>query len=559
MRPRPEAPANTQSLRDAGEVLRATLSRAPIAIVIIDTSGQVRGGWNDATTRLLGWSVEEVRDRTLSSLLDPRTDAGIPVVVTPEARGGPVPRTAATVSTRAGELVHVEISSALLTNAAGGLSGAVVFIEDRSSLRILEAQLKQAQKLEAVGQLAGGIAHDFNNLLTIVQTNAELLGDQLPDRAALGEHLTDIQEAVTRGSQLIGRLMAFGRNDPMEYGTLDMGPLVSSYANTLGRVLPDNIQVEVTVGADVPQVRADPGALQQIMLNLATNARDAMPDGGKLRLQVVRATHSGAEPRGAVEAPGGALGEPGGALGEPGGALGEPGGDWVRLSVQDSGVGVEPDVLEHIFEPFFTTKSPDKGTGLGLSMVQELTRQLGGSATVRSEPSKGTEFRIFIPAASPATEPEALGGTISASPSGRPPEGTGTILIVEDDISVRKVLRRALLGAGYDVVVTADGEQALEAFRAHPSGVDLVLSDLIMPNMDGASLYQALNDTGSPDVPFLFISGYGDQDPRVEALLAQGIPVLHKPWSVQHLCEAVQDALSESPASKGTDLGSNLR
>ncbi|MGI9627485.1 MAG: hybrid sensor histidine kinase/response regulator [Longimicrobiales bacterium] len=514
-------------------ILRATLSAAPTPVVVVDLEGLVRGGWNEAAERLFGWTEAEAKNQLLNDLLKACSEIGDPVPLTPDSDGWPTPAGTIKVSTKGGNRVSVCISRKLIHNASGATVGAVIFLEDRSQRASLEAQLKQAQKLEAVGQLTGGIAHDFNNLLTIVQTNAELLGDQLDlgegtgpegqvQRTVVGEHLDDIQAAVTRGSDLVRRLMAFGRSDPTHSELVNLGTLISTYGDTLRRVLSDSIQIEVVVGPQVPTVRADPGVIQQIILNLATNARDAMPAGGLLRLQATRASPPG-DRTSATE--------------------NKNQEDWAQLTVADSGEGVEAHIVPHIFEPFFTTKSADQGTGLGLSMVQELTRQLGGSVSVDSTPGEGTEFRILIPPGSPDVK-------VTPSPAEpgielRDRNGTGTVLIVEDDASVRKVIRRTLSGAGYHVVVTADGEQAVEAFRAHQGGVDLVVSDLVMPNMDGATLYEELAGEGGSSVPFLFISGYGDQDTRVEALIARGVPVLHKPWSVQQLCEAVQDALGE--------------
>ena len=500
--------------RDAAEVLRATLGSAPCALVVVDREGRIRGGWNQRAEAMLGWSFDEVKHRVLDTLIDARDDAGLPVAMGPGGEDPPE-LSRITVSDRYGTAIPVQVTSGLFRDASGGVTGAVLFLEDLSEREALESQLKQAQKLEAVGQLTGGIAHDFNNLLTIVQTNAELLGDRVEDLPGVAEHLADIQTAVDRGSALVRRLMAFGRNDPTRTEVLDLGALVTSYAATLERVLPDHIQVETTVGAQVPAVRADAGALQQILLNLATNAKDAMPEGGRLTLQVVRATH----------------------------AQDEPEGDWVCLSVEDTGIGIDPEALDQIFEPFYTTKPIEQGTGLGLSMVRELARGLGGSVRVRSTPGSGTEFRIYLPPAD-ATGLESADQPEHAA-AAAPDEAkrcTGTILVVEDDHSVRKVIRRALSGVGYDVIATADGAQAVEAFEAHPEGVDLVVSDLVMPNMDGASLYHALNPGEQESVPFLFISGYSHQDVRIEALLEQGVPVLQKPWSVGQLCEAVQDA-----------------
>ena len=434
----PDSGTKARSHRDAAEVLKATLAATPCPVVVVDGEGRIRGGWNAPAVKLLGWTSSEVKGRSLPDLLALRTADGARLAVSPDNREQGLPPTSALVTTRAGEAIPVEVSTTPFRNADQRVTGAVVFLEDRSHRRTLEAQLRQSQKLEAVGQLAGGIAHDFNNLLTIVQTNAELLADELEGAGTTSsEHLADIQDAVSRGSELVRRLMAFGRSDPDDVRSLDIGSLVSNYADTLQRVLPDSIQVEVTVGPDLPPVTADPGAIQQVILNLATNARDAMPGGGRLAFTVARRAPDSSDDD----------------------------QDRVRLSVCDTGVGIDADMLEHVFEPFFTTKAPDRGTGLGLSMVRELTRQMGGSVEVSSTPGIGTEFHIDLPAGFGGTEgPDASEAGAKRAPS----VGSGTILVVEDDTSVRKVIRRALTGAGYDVIVTADGEQALEAYHTHP-------------------------------------------------------------------------------------------
>ena len=507
-------------------MLRTTLAGAPLAAFVIDWEGQVRSGWNDRAAELFECEAHEALGQNVHDLCAPRTRTGAPADLTPSkdgSRSGPTPLQMRAAS---GRTFTATATVAPFRNHLGQVAGGVVFIEDRSQQSTLEAQLRQAQKLEAVGQLAGGIAHDFNNLLTIVQTNTELLQDQLNALGAgeaAAEHLSDIGDAVARGSELVRRLMAFGRKEPERVRVLDLGELISGYAKTIQRVLPDDVKVEVAVGPRVPPVRVDPGAVQQIVLNLVTNARDAMTGGGSLRLTVTSAPPEASKP-------------------------------GVLLSVADTGKGIEPDHLEHVFEPFFTTKDADRGTGLGLSMVRELVRQMDGSVEVTSELGKGTEFVLHFPAAQGASEPSA--GIEATPPGRRRGSAAATVLVVEDDASVRKVIRRALASAGYEVIVTADGEQALEAFNRHPEAVDLVVSDLIMPNMDGASLHSALQSRDGPPVPFLFISGYGDRDPRVEELLSRGVPVLHKPWSVAALCEAVQDALLVSPDSKEVDSGS---
>lgn len=525
-----ESGERSRRLDDALQALHTMMALSPAATVVVDTEGRVRGGWNPAAEALLGWNLGDLRGKLLPGFAAPGST--LEDALDHLKRGVRFPPQPGRVPTKSGTEAEVSISAAPLRRD-GHTTGGLLMLEDRSERVRLESQLRQAQKLEAVGQLAGGIAHDFNNLLTIVQTNAELLADEFGEEVRTRDHLSDIQEAVERGSALVRRLMVFSRDEPIRKETLDVAALVDRYAATLRRVLPETIQVEVVLGPDAAPIHADPGAIHQVLLNLATNARDAMPEGGRLVLQV-----SGGHPLDAAPSES---------------QDGDP-RDWTTISVKDTGVGMPADVKRRVFEPFYTTKSADKGTGLGLSMVYGLVTQHGGSVSLDSSPGEGTEFRLTFPAADRSTLPIPETDEVVSVPQQAiaTAPATETILVVEDDPSIRKVIQRTLGTRGYAILMAADGEQALEALRQHPGEVDLVISDLIMPRMDGVTLFEKHAEVGPP-VPFLFISGYGEQDPRIEALLAEGVPIVHKPWSVQGLSDAVRTVLSRVGDSKEVD------
>ncbi len=389
----------------------------------------------------------------------------------------------------------------------GNLAYLSVLARDISKQRSVEEQLRQAQKLEAVGQLSGGIAHDFNNLLTVVQANVTLLadGDPTTDPALL---LADIEAAAKRGRDLVRRLMVFSRKE-----TLDVRPYclddLEDYVRTLRRLLPETVNVRWRSEAPAAVIQADSGALQQILLNLATNARDAMPQGGVLTIAVEEAAPSASRPRA------------------------------VQLSVSDTGTGIAPSQLERIFEPFYTTKTPGRGTGLGLAMVYALVQELGGEITVDSEPGAGTTFRLLFPRARGAS------ARIEVADSPPPVEGNGeTILVVEDEAPIRRVCRRSLERVGYQVLLAADGEAGLEVFRSQAGAIDLVISDVVMPKMDGPRLLERIRADGY-DVPFMFMTGYTESE-MGEKVDTRRVSILSKPWSRDGLQRSVARALGKA-------------
>jgi signal transduction histidine kinase/CheY-like chemotaxis protein len=388
----------------------------------------------------------------------------------------------------------------------------------------LEAQLRQAQKMEAIGQFTGGIAHDFNNLLTIILSNVELLKSELSTGpAGAPADLAEIEAAARKAAAMVRKLLAFSRTGQLELGPVDLPRLVRDLSVMLHRLLPETIDVGVMADGDVPQVLADPGAVEQILFNLATNARDAMPRGGALRIAV--------DQRQLDERFRDAMGD------------GRP-GLYACLSVSDTGAGMDPAVLEHMFEPFFTTKPPGIGTGLGMAMVYGLVRQHGGLVDIESEPGRGTTVRVYFPAA-------ARADAAPARPRVSPPPGVGgteTVLLVEDEDGIRRVAQRALERAGYRVLTAADGVEGLKMFGAHSKEIHLVVSDVVMPRCGGPELRDAVRKTGQA-VPFLFMSGYAARGAGSTENLDLEAPVLHKPWSVADLLGRVRQVLDAERGS----------
>ena len=421
---------------------------------------------------------------------------------------------------RNGQSILVRLAGRAVRRADGSIECFETIAEDETERRALEEQLRQSQKLEAIGQLTGGIAHDFNNLLTIILANAQLLAKAIP---ATLEHahadLRDVTSAALRGRVMVKELLGFARRSRLELQPVSLDGLVRDLSGFLRRILPADVEIVTHDGADLPDVRADVHAVEQIVFNLATNARDAMPDGGVLRIETSQ-VHLAEEQRqacGAVRA-----------------------GAHVCLAVDDTGVGMDAATRARMFEPFFTTKAPGKGTGLGLATVYGLVKQHGGGIEVDSEPGKGTRFRIYFPLAEAAAAP--------ARPQPGEPEARGgseTVLVVEDDDQLRRSAKRILEDAGYQVVTAADGLEALEALR-QTAGVRLVFSDLVMPRLGGRALYDAARREGVT-IPFLFASGYSDPDRG--GSLDPALPLMHKPWMATDLLGRIRAILDRKIAT----------
>jgi len=414
-----------------------------------------------------------------------------------------------------GTPIRVRLSGTALRDDKGQVVAFEMIVEDVTERRALEAQLRQAQKMEAVGQLTGGIAHDFNNLLTVILANAELIAKALPpEESDLKRDLEELQGAARRGAAMVRKLLAFSRREELRLRPVDLPRLVADLEGVLRRLVPEHISLSTEIAENLPPVLADPGAVEQVLLNLVTNARDAMPNGGSLVIGIAPAAaeegHRGAQ---AASAAG-----------------------YVRLSVRDTGTGMDEATLAHLFEPFFTTKPPGVGTGLGMAMVYGLVKQQNGFVEVQSRWGAGTTVHVYLPAAS--AEPAPRG----PKPQARSPGGAETILLVEDEEGIRRSASRVLARAGYRVLVACDGEEALALYRQHRDEIALVISDVVMPRLGGTELYRALEREPKPP-KFIFTSGYAAREVADRAALERAGPLLQKPWDMDDFLRRVRQAL----------------
>ena len=381
--------------------------------------------------------------------------------------------------------------------------------------KLLQAQLLQAQKMESIGRLAGGVAHDFNNILTAILSYAELSLMKLPEHDPLRGHLISIQEASEKAATLTHQLLAFSRRQVLEMKVVDLNDVIRGLAKMLTRMIGEDMPLELRTGATASFVRADEGQIEQVLMNLAVNARDAMPSGGRLVIET-----ADVNPDDAV-------------LKSQG--VADP-GQYVMLSVTDSGAGMSAEVRERIFEPFFTTKELGRGTGLGLATVYGIVKQHGGHIIVDSEPGKGTIFRILLPLTA------GPGPQQAAEPSGPLPEGTETLLVVEDDELVRGLIDEVLAPLGYRVLTTASGDEALKTSDSFPGHVDLLLTDVVMPGMNGRQLAEVMR-TRRPGIKVLFMSGYTQDALSTQGILEPGVALIHKPLRAGTLARQIRQVL----------------
>ncbi|CAN5139932.1 hypothetical protein BH10PSE12_BH10PSE12_32010 [soil metagenome] len=418
-------------------------------------------------------------------------------------------------------------SVALSIAGVRGLGEAAVLLslKDNSEESKLKRQVAQATKMQAIGQLAGGVAHDFNNILTAIIGHCDLMLMRHTPGDSDYDDIQQVKSNSNRAAGLTRQLLAFSRQQTLRPQVLQLPDIVADVSNLLNRLLGENVKLVVSHGRSLGAVRADPGQLEQVIVNLAVNARDAMPGGGTLNIQTYAVPAARVrEMRSDIL----------------------PVDDYTALRVSDTGQGIPPDLISKIFEPFFTTKDVGKGTGLGLSTVYGIVKQSGGFIFAESEPGRGASFVIYLPVhATVAREP--VEGKPKAPEKRGETWGTGTILLVEDEDMVRNVAERALSRQGYTVLTAADGEQALEIL-AGGTTIDLMISDVVMPNMDGPTMVGHARIT-HPDLPVLFMSGYAEEQLRKSIDIAN-VAFLPKPFSVSQLAEAARDTLAAGRAGK---------
>jgi len=398
-----------------------------------------------------------------------------------------------------------------------GLPSFDVFAEDVTEKRILERQLQMAAKMEAVGRLSGGVAHDFNNLLGVIIGYSQLFKRKLDPQSPLREHAEEIEKAGQRAAALTRQLLAFSRQQVLTPAVLNLNDLVAEMLKMLPRLIGEDIAVSTSLAADLGRVKADHGQIEQVIMNLAVNARDAMPSGGQLRIETANREldqgyvrhHPGARP-----------------------------GQYVMLSVVDSGTGIDAETLAHIFEPFFTTKELGKGTGLGLATVYGVVKQSEGYVWVDSELGKGASFQIFLP----RVEEEQTAQVPMKTLEGQGAGASETILLVEDSEPLRKLTRSFLESHGFDVLVAQNGEEAIDVEARTSKKIHLLLTDVVMPGINGRVLAERLH-LKQREMKVLYISGYTDSFIAIHGVLERGMTLLNKPYTEDELVQKVRETL----------------
>jgi two-component system cell cycle sensor histidine kinase/response regulator CckA len=493
---------------------RLLFERHPLPMWVYDAETLRFLAVNDAAVRHYGYTRDEFLAMSIAEIRPVEEVEQLLATLGQEGPGSPIPRTWRHRK-KDGTLIDVEITAGRVEFE--GRDAALILAHDVSDRRRMEQRLIEAEKLEAVGRLAGGVAHDFNNLLTVIHGYASLLGARSDGRAR--DELGQIVHAAEQASALTRQLLAFSRRQVLHSDVLDLNDIVAGMQSMLQRIIGDDVSVGVRFAQGLAPVVADRAQIERVILNLAANARDAMPTGGRLTIETANveldadyvATHGEGSP-----------------------------GPHVMLAVSDTGAGMSEEVQRHLFEPFFTTKPAGAGTGLGLATVFGVVKQSGGSIFLYSEEGAGTTFKIYLPASAGRTPAPAPG---VASPGAR---GSETILVVEDDASVRDLVRLMLETSGYRVVAAAGAAEAEQVCAASGDAIDLVLTDVVMPDMNGRALAERLSEL-CPATRVLFMSGYSSEAVAHRGVIRPDSAFVEKPFTALTLTTKVRELLDRAP------------
>ncbi len=513
-----------EALRESAERMRAILESALDSIITMDHRGHIIE-FNPAAEKTFGYTRAEAIGKEMAELIIPpalreRHRRGLSHYL--ETGEGPVlgKRIEITAMRADGTEFPVELT---VTRVPGGDPPLFTgFVRDLAERRELEEQLRQSQKMEAVGRLAGGVAHDFNNLLTVITGRSHILLHRLAMDDPLRRHVDLVLKTAERAATLTQQLLAFSRKQVLQPKVLDLNAIVAGTQKMLRRLIGEDVELVTALGPALGCVRADPGQIEQVILNLAVNARDAMPQGGRLTLETVNVDldeafarhHGGARP-----------------------------GPHVMLAVSDTGVGMDADTQAHLFEPFFTTKGVGKGTGLGLATVYGIVKQSDGYIGVTTGPRRGARFEIYLPRVEEVSE--SSDGSRLAS---QPLRGQETILLVEDQEEVRDLTRDLLQMRGYTVLEARNGAEAAQLSEHHGEVIHLLVTDVVMPQMSGRELADRLVSR-RPDLKVLYMSGYTDEAIGPHGVLDPGVALLPKPFSPDALAQKVRDVLDVARAA----------
>jgi PAS domain S-box-containing protein len=523
-----------EELRQALSVLSATLDATYDGILVVDRMGRI-ASFNSRFVEM--WRIPDqvvaARDdnRAITYVLDQLRDPGGFIAKVRELYAAPDEESYDVLEFKDGRVFERFSKPQRIGGESVGRVWSFRDVTERRrtelALRQSEEQLRQAQKMEAIGRLAGGVAHDFNNLLTAILGNSSLLLDELPAVSAHRVGVEEILRAAERAAELTRQLLAFSRKQMLETRVLDLNTVVADMQKMLERLIGEHIELVVILASGLERVRADRGQIEQVILNLAVNARDAMPRGGRLMVETVNldVDESFARDHPPLKP-----------------------GRHVMLTVSDNGLGMDEDTVAHVFEPFFTTKERGKGTGLGLSTVYGIVRQSEGSISVSSRPDLGSTFRIVLPR---VDEPETAEVKIAA---GAGAIGNESVLLVEDESVVRALVRSTLLQRGYRVLEGENGAQALEIAERQAGAIDLLITDVVMPGMNGRELAERLLEM-SPGTGVLFISGYTDESIAQAGVFPRGTGFLQKPFTLESLARKVREILDAAHDEKERSAG----
>lgn len=520
--------------REALRLLESAVRQAKDAIVIttadIDSPGPRIVFVNPAFCELTGFSEDEILARTPRILQGPETDrAVIARLRTQLERGEPFFGYLRNYR-KDGTSYLVEIRMGPIRDDNGAITHWVAIQRDITERNQLEEQLRQASKLEAIGSLAGGIAHDFNNMLAVIRIQSDVLLESIGSESPLRPDIESIRKACEHSADLTRQLLAFSRKQVLQPRVLDLPGVLGRAESLLRHLIGESIEIETKYDPATPRVKADPGQIEQVVVNLAVNARDAMPAGGRLAVTLRDFSCADGAPPPVAEM---------------------PAGRYAQLRIEDSGVGMSQETLAHIFEPFFTTKAPGLGTGLGLATVYGVVRQSGGHIKVESTPGAGTAFTVYLPATNDAPE---TSGSAPESPAFTI-RGVG-VLLVEDQPMVRTLLARCLESAGYRVIEASHGDEALALFREHRDTLEIVVTDIVMPKMSGTRLVELLRGE-RPDLSIVYMSGYADESIEASFVADRSARFLAKPFTPSELADVLARIVAERrrPSSESGLLG----
>ncbi len=515
-----------ETLRQSEEVQRALVACSPVALFSLTLDGRVLT-WNPTAEQLTGWSEDEAVGQALPIVPEGREEEFNDLrrrVMQGEALSG----VQVIRRRRDGSLFTGSLSVAPVRAAEGGIVGMMCAIEDitdrleaEREREAIREQLFRAQRMEAVGELAGGVAHDFNNILQAMTGYARLLLDNTESDGLLREGLEEIHKGTERAAALTRQLLAFSRRQVMQPADLDLDAVVTDMLRMIRRLIPENVTVAWSPRGGLEAVRGDRGMVEQVLLNLCVNARDAMPDGGVISItteavdvgEAFTVAHPWALP-----------------------------GRYVLLKVTDTGCGMDPEVLDRVFEPFYTTRGGEGGTGLGLATVYGIVKQHEGMILADSIPGRGADFSVYLPV---APEPASPAAAAESDRADEPPGGDETILLAEDDDGARRLATRILELAGYKVLAGRDGAEAVALYRAHADRIAAVILDVVMPGMDGAVTLESIR-AERPGLPALFVSGHVRRSKGPGAESASAVPLLRKPYTPEALLHAVRTLLDEA-------------